>query len=77
MRLTNTLLKAAAIITFVGSLLLLPVSSVVVGDNSVKAEDTYGSFDASGQYQYHPYGTGPQSSSLRPSIGQPGYETLR
>ena len=43
--------------------------------NPAALADEYGSFNESGQYQY--YGTGPGFHSLKPSIGQPGYESLR
>jgi len=46
MRLTNTLLEVAAIVTFVGSLIL--------STDHVQAEDKYGSFDPyTGQYSYY------------------------
>lgn len=38
--------------------------------------DELGGFDAA-TGQYHYYSTGPGSSSLKPSIGQPGYEQFR
>lgn len=53
---------------------LFAIALVSSASNAYAAGDGYGSFNESGRYNYHGYAPG---SSLRPSIGQPGYEENR